>query len=234
MRIAGAIATSLWVATAMPAYPEDSPLELYYGNVSKAGRPEGFVPPKYPEEALSRKVTGYVDVTGRVDGSHMFMEPEFHAGTPEAEIFVPELRDVARFWSFFPAYEKDGCHPSMERVGVRVFFELDAAGAPHISIEIAKAQPKPPLMKAKYCPKPRYPRQPLRSGYMANVFSRVSIKPDGTVSTVETDVYPKRGITDLEFSETVVDALKNCQFEPVDNPERRRAACYEVQFKIDD
>ena len=234
MRFAGLIAASLWVATATFAYGDDAPPELYYWNVAKMGRPEGFVAPKYPEEALSRKVTGYVDVTGRVDGTHVLVEPEFHAGTPEAEIFVPELRDVARFWSFYPAYEKDGCHPSLERIGVRVLFDLDAAGEPHISIEIAKAQPRLASMKAKYCPKPRYPKQPLRGGYMANVFSRVNIKPDGTVSSVETDVYPKRGLTDVEFAESVVDALKDCQFEPVDNPERRRVACYEVQFKIDD
>ena len=205
--------------------------DYYRYGPGSPGRPEKFFVPEYPAEALRKGVTGYVDVEGTVGGLRFLEEPVLHAGTPEAEVFVEPTRDVARFWQFYPSYRANTCFPSRDRVELRVVFEIEG-GKPKISIEVPRAPPRGKSIKAANCPEPRYPRAALMADAMANVYSAVHLRPDGKVSSVDTETYPHRGIVDEMFSDAVKSAFEGCEFPPAADPATPRTVCYDVIFRM--
>ena len=115
-------------------------------------------------------------------------------------------------------------------MSLRLIFEI-VDGKGKISIEIPAAPPRKSI-KPLSCPEPDYPRIALRGDRMANVYSAVHIKPDGTVSSVETETYPRRGVVDEMFSNAVKTAFEQCRFPPAADPGNGRVACYDVIFRI--
>jgi outer membrane biosynthesis protein TonB len=222
----------LTIAAACGAWAADNVVMLRYGP-DRSGLPQRFLAPEYPKQALERHITGYVDVEGLVGGSRLLSEPSFRAGSPEAEVFVPAVRAAAANWTFYPAYPGNGCFPVPTRMGLRVIFELEH-DQPKISIEVPKAPPKRENLPPPRCNKPRYPSDALRNQESGIVYTRVNVMPDGLVSSVETDVYPRHGsFLDDAFSDAVKSAMSTCRFEATADS-RPRAACFDVVFNIRD
>jgi hypothetical protein len=214
---------------ALPARAADE-VDVY--GLEDGGRPEQFVPPDYPKDALTRGTTGYVDVDAFVDGRLVLRDVRFHAGSQDAEVFVSGLRDVAKYWLFQPPVAKATCLPATgEKITFRVIYEIEA-GAPHISIEVPKPQARTVKSLHPRCPVPHYPHEALREGVLANVFARVDIRPDGTVSQVQAQAYPETegAAGTARFTEEVERTLRDCRFDPAEG-EGRRAACYGVLFR---
>lgn len=214
------------MAASLPAAADR--VEVYASQ--NAGRPEQFVPPDYPKEALARGVTGYVDVDASVDGMLTLHDVHFKAGAPDAQAFVPGLQEVAKYWLFHPANDGGNCFPSSsQRIAFRVIYEIQA-GAPHISLELPTPAGKTTKALQAQCPRMRYPGGALRNGMSANVFARVDIRPDGTVSDVKTEAYP--GDRADRFAEEVDSSLRHCRFAPAESPDLGRAACYGIYFRV--
>ncbi|HXF80946.1 MAG TPA: energy transducer TonB [Usitatibacter sp.] len=219
---------ALTCVLAFAALPATAAGDVDFYTAQSAGRPEQFVTPDYPREALARGVTGYVDVDASVDGLFALHDVHFAPGSPEAQVFVPGLREVAKFWMFHPGLRGDDCLPSLaQRISFRVIYEIES-GAPHISLELSKAAGKTTKALDAQCPAPRYPGGALREGMLANVFARVDIRADGTVSQVRAEAYPEGA---YRFAEEVESSLRRCRFAPAENPGRPRAACYDVSFR---
>jgi len=223
-------AFALATAACGVARADDRAVDLY--GTANSSRVERIVEPEYPREALARGLTGYVDVSGRVNGMHEIEDLQFHAGSPDAEVFVPGLRDVAKLWLFRPDLAGDTCFPAKQRMEVRVLFGIED-GKPRVAVEAAHASPSMKNEKTLHpqCPRPYYPVNALRSGYIANVYTRLNIAADGTVSSVQADVYTKGQAGSDLFADSVKANLGKCHFDPADDPQARRAACYEVQFR---
>ncbi|HEX4332932.1 MAG TPA: energy transducer TonB [Usitatibacter sp.] len=216
---------------ALAALPAAAAGEVDFYSPATAGRPEQFVAPDYPKEALARGVTGYVDVDASVDGLLTLHDVHFVAGTPEAQVFVPGLQEVAGFWLFHPRATGSGCFPSKEqRISFRVIYEIQA-GSPHISLELPRPTGRTTKELHAQCPSPRYPGGAMRQGMSANVFARVEISPDGAVSGIDAIAYPKEEDTE-RFAEEVKSSFRQCRFAPVENSGRGRTACYDVSFRL--
>ena len=215
-----------------PAFADDDVEPLRFAGQSLAGRPQRFVAPEYPAEALDRRITGYVDVEGVVDGARTLAEPVFRPGSPEAEVFVPALRKVVPDWAFYPRYGKGSCVPVPTRMRLRVTFDLEH-GKPKIGTDTPERPVRATPNIRPHCDRIRYPSDALRDDETAIVYARVNVGPDGTTSSVETDVFPKHGeFIDNGFRDAVKSALSYCRFDPADYPTLPHAACFDVIFNI--
>ena len=225
MKIPAIVACALAFAALRVAAADD--VDAYAS--ATGGRPEQFVPPDYPRQALAGGVTGYVDVDATVDGMLGLHDVRFHPGSPEAQVFVPGLQEVAKFWLFHPDNANGRCFPTdNQRISFRVIYEI-ADGAPRISIELPTPTAKTTKSLQAQCPAPRYPGGALREHLSANVFSRVDIRADGTVANVTSQVYPKD--SGERFAEEVESSLRHCRFAPASG-DRPRIACYDMSFRV--
>jgi hypothetical protein len=230
---ARALAAAVFLAACGAASAEETRDLYYVEDPATFGRPKRIVAPEYPKDALSRHVTGYVDVRGHVTPLLSFADAQYSPDTPEAAVFIEPIKEVLHYWEFYSVTGND-CFPSDKTVKVRVVFEIEDE-KPKISVSMDKMQGATgQQIKVLNRRNPIYPRAAMRSGAQAYVYSRSEFKPDGTVSKVETAVYPPRPAYDaLPFEEAVKSALIHWTYTP--SPEgqtRMRTACHQVIFQL--
>jgi len=208
--------------------------EPYHVQERPWGEPSRIVPPEYPADALAQRRTGSVDLIGWIDALGQYRDVAYEAGTPDSAAFVQSLRQVAGFWRFHPLLGND-CMPRNDRVVTRVWFEV-VEGKPKVSVS-SPTLPKrtTPRMDPVERVEPRYPDAMRRSrGDGAVVFTRQDIEPDGTVSNVAMQTFAVGQPAPARPFEREVDlALRDWRWPALPAGEsRKRAACYQVVFKL--
>ena len=227
----GRALAALFLAAALPALADEALDVRPMDEAVRPGRPSRFVVPDYPTDALAKGIIGYVDIEGRVSPLKDLKDVQYRAGTPEAEVFIPALKAVAGHWEFYPTFH-DSCFPSDERVEMRVWFDI-VEGKPKIDITVSKAAAKKLVpFRVLHCDPPDYPSGPLRAGLAAFVYASVAINPDGSVSKVDAQSYPRRRGVDRWFEEAVVRAYSRCQYQAAPETGPKRIACYQVFFRL--
>jgi hypothetical protein len=215
-----------------PVFADDEAEPLRWGGQAFAGLPQRLVVPEYPAEALDRRITGYVDVEGVVDGARRLADPVLRPGSPEAEVFVPALRKVVPDWVFYPRYGKGSCVPVPTQMHLRVTFALEQ-DKPRIATDPPVPPAPSPGRSRPHCDNIRYPSDALRNDETAIVYARVNVGPDGITSSVESEVYPKHeAFIDDGFKDAVKSALSYCRFDRADYPTPPHAACFDVVFNL--
>ena len=204
------------------------------------GVPIRIVVPDYPKAALAAGRTGYVDVSGVVDGLRILGEVRAEPDVPANADMAEAVREVIRYWRFQPPTGPD-CAPSRDRVVNRVWFEA-AEGKPHVSVSMPKPPDKPvevgaaeiALLQARLLPAPAYPSRAVRKEVEAIVYARVDFAPDGHVTQARAKAYSLPPDSELDaFQDEVIRALKRWQFQPLRPGEtEERAVCREFVFSL--
>lgn len=227
--IRGTLFAAMVALLALPARSETFAVE----DPARWGTPEQIVLPDYPPEALKEGRVGYVDVVGRVSPLHELQAQEYTPDSPASEPFVAALKEVVRYWSFYPPVGAD-CRPIEEVTRLRVWFEI-AEGKPKISVSRGPAGgPRlPRMLKATRKRDPGYPHRMLREGLQAYVYAGMRVGPEGEVTGVTTDVFPAETRDRLEdFASATQLALSGWRFPPAEADATPRTACVEVHFRI--
>ena len=224
-------------AVVAPLMADAQALEIFHDqDPSRWGAPARIVEPRYPEAALEKRITGYVDFEGLVTDEGTLRDIEYRAETPEAQVFVAALQEVVPRWVFYPAIGED-CMPQPRRYVTRVWFEL-ADDQPKITTTRRRgegAAPVQPAMKVEKRHSPRYPQRMQRFGEQALVYSRMEVAPDGKVTAVATRVYPRDEKLQREFGDEVEFALRKWIWSPAPaGYSRTRISCTEVSFRLRD
>jgi len=227
-------AVVLLSAATLAAVAAEPPDVYHVEDPALFGRPKRIVEPVYPKDALAQRVTGYVDLRGHVSPLHEFADPEFTPGAPEAAAFVQPLKDVLKLWEFYPVPRND-CFPSDTMVKLRVVFDIQD-DKPRFSVLVEPAASPGRKIEVLYRRNPTYPRGPMRSGRQAYVYSRSIVAPDGTVSRVETEVYPPQDPIDSQaFAHAVEGSLGKWRYVSSPPAEtRERIVCEDVIFLLRD
>jgi TonB family protein len=216
--------------------PPEQPTLYQVDEPGKLGRPKRIVAPKYPVEALEKKRTGFVDVEGRISPLLDLKEIAYRPDSPESAVFVESLKQVVPHWEFHPLYGRD-CFPSDERIGVRVWFELDE-GQPKISVTVLAAEglvsPDTPQIATLHRVDPQYPSEALRNGLQAFVWVQSDIKPDGSVEKVTARAYPPRSaFSNSPFEREATRSMSKWKYSPLPEGETtRRRGCHQLLFTI--
>jgi hypothetical protein len=227
---------ALLMGVSLGAVAAEEPPQVYHvEDTTRFGRPKRIVTPDYPADALARHITGYVDMRGHISPLMAFTDIEYSPGTPEAAIFVDALKQVIAHWEFHPVFQHD-CFPTDDPVSLRVNFEIDG-DKPRIFVTIGSSNtPKGPSMSIVNGPRPEYPRAAVRAGLQAYVYGRLEVAPDGSVTRVISQVYPRRAPLDnLVFEREVEGTFVKWRFNALPEGEtRKRVACEQVFFRLVD
>jgi TonB family protein len=215
------------------------PPDLYLGaDATKWGTPKIIVAPDYPPEALAHGLTGSVTVAAFIGPQGGLSEPSFVVDPPEATALEDAVKDVIRYWIFYP-YVGDTCLRSPEPVLVRVWFEIHD-GKPNISLSRPPTR-KPATrgsgdasFKALERIQPQYPKDMIHKGVEGKVYVRLLVDPSGKVSRVMTQAFPHETKVDRgSFEREVENTLTRWTFTPAAaGTTRNRVACYEVVFNL--
>jgi hypothetical protein len=224
-------------AAVVLAQEPDEPVHL--GDTAKWGRVERIMKIDYPFDALKRRQSGSVEISGVVQANGLLDDITYTPDRPESAVFVSTLQGNVRHWLFTPPLGRD-CLPVPTRVAAQVSFELDD-GEPRIFVTHAKKDASPAVVrKPHYNPVSRkkliYPFDMVKRNWIATVYARIQVEADGNVSDVRARPFsrPSRHEDDLvAFTHTVVTTLKEWKFPPV--PEGEKApwfGCYTIQFNL--
>ncbi|HXS52192.1 MAG TPA: energy transducer TonB [Usitatibacter sp.] len=97
------------------AYAEDD-LDTYYASdPDRWGAPHVAVAPEYPADALEKRVTGVVKVSGIVAPTGQLEAISYSVEPPSATEFVAAVKEVIGHWLFYTPIGKD-CMPSEQPV----------------------------------------------------------------------------------------------------------------------
>jgi TonB family protein len=194
------------------------------------GAPSRVVEPEYPSALLADGQTGYVDIEGQVGPLRNLLSYQLKPDRPENQPMAKAVEATLRFWEFYPAIGSD-CMPVVLPSTVRVFFEIKG-GKPVVSVTRRttlamrrEAEHQKPLMR----PDPHYPRQALREGLRAYVYSRMDVDPEGRITKVTSQVHTRPG-GEVYFERAVEEAFLRWRF----TPGLYRSACQEVFFRLKD
>jgi TonB family protein len=202
------------------------------------GTPIRIVTPDYPKAALAAGRTGYVDVSGVVNGLRILDDVRMEADSPPNADMVDAVREVIKYWRFQPPTGND-CTPRPERVTNRVWFEA-ANGQPHISVTMPKrlgwSEADAARYRATSRPAPSYPERAIRQGAEAVVWARIDTAPDGRVTEVRAKAFSaQRGVALAVFENEVIQTLSRWTYPPIEGgAPSSRAMCYEVNFAFKD
>jgi len=200
---------------------------------ARLGRPSRIVPPEFPKKAIEQRLSGFVDVEGRVTPLRQMEDVEFRTDSPESLLFRHAVEEVLGLWEFHPPTEND-CFPSGRRVVNRVSFEWKD-GEPKIFVTFTPDPKLPPhgrQIRALERVEPQYPRAAIVQGLQAIAYVQLHIAPDGSVPKVEARAYPERK-ANAYFVKEIETKMAKWRFPPagVDDPQIR-LACYDVLFRF--
>lgn len=158
----------------------------------------------------------------------------YSPGASEATVFVQPLSDVMRYWLFSPPLGDD-CVPRQERIVTRVMFEI-AEGKPRVSASRARTsdemQPRPDHMSLVHQPRPVFPRPMARGDNTAEVYAKLTIEPDGSVSNVAIKVFTNAD-SEYSFADATRTAVRRWRFRSHDTP-RPRYSCVQLSYRLVD
>ena len=228
------LAAALAVASLACSAEEFFPYEVFHvEDVGRWGSPRQVVIPEYPPELLERKHTGHVDFEGSVSPLHDLENVTFQADSPASEPFVAALKEVLPQWAFYPHVDNQ-CQPVATRVRTRVWFELDGE-RPKISVSrlTPRSTARPSTMKSTFRRDPKYPSRMLREGLQAYVYAAMHVDPQGKVTGVTSQVFPRTEHDLTPFLEETERTFKRWEFTPAaPGVTRSRTACMEVFFRL--
>ena len=197
------------------------------------GRVTRVMEPDYPKDALARKLSGFVDITGAVSPTGRLRNVEYKASSEEAKIFIEPLAQVIEHWAVAPPLDAQ-CQPHDLVVKNRVWFDL-SEDRPKMSVALLREpgeKPAAPPFKRISGKDPVYPYRMQRMGWQANVFAKVGIAPDGSVVSVDATAYPKQPRVDLtQFEEEVKQAAAKWKYPATGRP-GTLFGCYQIFFRL--
>jgi outer membrane biosynthesis protein TonB len=222
-----------FVAASFVAAAQDAPAPYFLDDPAQWGRATLIVTPDYPKEALAGKVTGFVDVSGRINWRGAMEEIEYQPDKRESAVFARAVEQVIADWRFRNPLGND-CLPSATRVAARVWFELDGE-TPKISVTQQESEKRSAV--PEYTPLqrviPEYPWRMQRRGWQAVVFARIDIDAQGSVTQVTAKAFPREPRVDLSpFEDEAVEKLGQWKFPPLPAGRAPRAACYDMFFRL--
>lgn len=202
-----------------------------------SGRIEKMAWPDYPADALAKRQSGHVDVTGEVtfDGrlSSIRMQPD----SPASSILVEAVETVVKRWVYTMPLGSD-CMPSPEPVSTRVLFEIDENGKSRVGVKPGLARRPAEEAARAFTPvtivKPEYPFYMVKGYVQARVFSRIEVDSSGTVADVQSKAvttWKPRRISDHPwFEEAANVAIRQWRFPADAAP--TRVVCREIKFNL--
>lgn len=214
--------------------PPDPPLRLE--GMEASGRLVRAMAPNFPKGLITAKVSGHVDIVGRVNVIGMLEDVEYTPGTPESKAFVGPLSSVMEFWRFRVPTD-DNCQPVPTVIRNRVWIDLSEE-QPRMRISLLQdaTAREPGTLKTLRRQDPQYPQSMLRMAWQALVYTAVDIDPAGNVVKVTSVAYPKKRGVNLEpFEDEVNRALEKWKFAPAaEGRTRNRRACWDILFRLRD
>jgi len=223
------------LAVSVCAYAEDD-LDTYYASdPDRWGAPHVAVAPEYPADALEKRVTGVVKVSGIVAPTGQLEAISYSVEPPSATEFVAAVKEVIGHWLFYTPIGKD-CMPSEQPVQEEIWFEI-RDGTPHISVSRASVPPRPPRaswVKPILTSEIRYPRRMIRQGLDAQVYARLEVDAAGSVREADAKAWPRSEWIDMsDFEDETKRALAQYTFPPAPQGKSgKRIVCYSVIFRL--
>jgi len=172
--------------------------------------------PQYPKAELARGAEGSVIIDARVSAFGELQDARISPEGAGSEAFVAAVRDALPLWRFYPPLDAD-CHPTKERIKVRVSFQADE-GVPKVNVHgegpawKGSNQPQPISVS-----RPAYPWKISAMRWQDGIVvsARASIDAQGRVMDTTVKAYPLylSWIT-LPFEDAARTAILDLKFPP--------------------
>ncbi len=227
-------------APAGKANPDDG--VIFDSDPKSWARVKHIVPPKYPQDALEKGIGGIVDVEVLIDVVGYAKEIRSISSTPKNPAFEEATLAVVKRW-VFNVPQTQRCEPYETAGNARLTFAV-IDGAPNIALShrAAPVTSRPVVavnkmlwvnsMDAKKLVK--YPLQARRAGAQANVNALMTVNGKGELIDVEITHVLAHKAFKQEFSNAVMDALKDAKFVGATGTERIWRYCVPFVFRLTD
>lgn len=216
---------------------------LFADDPATWAKPKKVVPPKYPEQLLAQRVSGYVDTTVTIDDRGRVISAMISKSEPQQPQFEAAVMAVIKLWRFRESLS-ELCSPKEATANVRVWFEPEGdEGKISVSGAVAKqGEPFTPLhAKAinydEVVRKVRYPISARRDGVEAALYVIGYVNgPSGLVeyASVSTMFSSDKDATkpNGNIAWVAQEAVKALKFAPGNDKDYR--VCMNFQFKLQD